>query len=363
MNDFTKIDNVKIGNIIVGNNNPVFIIAEAGVNHNGDINQAKKLIRQAKKIGANCIKFQTFKAERVVTQQAPKANYQLKTTNPQESQLDMLRKLELSPIAYQELVALCQKEDILIFSTPYNREDVDFLDELGVPAFKLASIHLVEPYFLQYVAAKNKPMIISTGMATLAEVDEAIRAIKSTGNTQIIVLQCTTNYPSKLEDANLKAMQTMQNAFNVLVGYSDHTQSNTACIASVAMGACVIEKHFTLDKSLAGPDHSSSADPAEFEMLIKDIREAEMVLGSAIKEPCEVEKINAVGMRRSIVAKCDILAGDTITEDMLTFKRPASGIKPAFFADIVGRIAQQTLNKNELVTWEALGGYATGENN
>jgi N,N'-diacetyllegionaminate synthase len=346
---------VNIGGVSIGLGHPVFIIAEAGVNHNGDIELAKRLVYEAKRVGADCVKFQTFKAERIITRDAPKANYQLQTTDPQESQFEMLRKLELSSEAYRDLIALCKEEDIVFLSTPYNIEDVDFLDELGVLAFKTASIHIAESYFLQYVARKGKPMIVSTGMAMLAEVDEAVRAIRETGNERFVMLQCTTNYPSRLEDANLRAMQTMRDAFDVLVGYSDHTQGDTACLVAVALGACVIEKHFTLDRSLPGPDQSSSADPAEFEQLATNIRQAEMVLGSSKKEPCEIERVNAGGMRRSIVARHRIPAGQIITQEMLTFKRPASGLRPALFSNIVGRVAVRDIEANQMLSWEMCG--------
>lgn len=335
----------------VGAGHPAFVIAEAGVNHNGNVALAKQLIRAAKQTGADCVKFQTFKAERVVTQTAPKAHYQLGTTDPQESQLAMLRSLELDLSAYEDLLALCQRENILLLSTPYNREDVDFLDELGIPAFKLASIHIAEPEFLQYVARKGKPLIVSTGMATLAEVDEAVRAVRTTGNEQIVVLQCTTNYPSRLEDANLRAMVTMGQALDVAVGYSDHTQTHTACIAAIALGACVIEKHFTLDQSLPGPDQSSSSNPAEFEQLVRQIREAETALGSGRKEPCEAERANTVGMRRSVVAQSSIAKGTTITADLLTYKRPATGISPTRVSELLGQTATCDIAEGEMLTW------------
>ncbi|HEG43168.1 MAG TPA: N-acetylneuraminate synthase [Phycisphaerales bacterium] len=321
----------------IGKDCPIFIIAEAGVNHNGDINIARQLVHQAKKAGADCVKFQTFKSERVATEGAPKANYQLKTTDPQESQLAMLSKMELSRSDHLDLISLCHKERILFLSTPYNVEDVDFLNELGVPAFKLASMHLTEPSFLQYVADKGKPLIISTGMATLDEVEEAVDVIRQTGNDQIVLLQCTTNYPSRLEDANLLAMRTMADKFDVPVGYSDHTQSEIACITSVALGACIIEKHFTLDKMSFGPDHCSSADPVEFEGLVQNIRQAETALGSSEKKPCDIEIQNAIGMKRSIVARHKILKGETICKDMLTFKRPGTGMKPSLVFDLIGK--------------------------
>lgn len=346
---------VRFGNTEIGPRYPVFIIAEAGVNHNGDIDMALRLVREAKRVGADCVKFQTFKAERVVTEEAPKAAYQLTTTSPGESQVDMLRKLELAESAYEDLMAECREEDILFLSTPYNIEDVDFLDSLSVPAFKIASGQAVEPYFLEYVARRGKPILISTGMCTLAEVDRAVRVVRGTGNDQIVVLQCTTNYPSAMEDCNLRAMITMRDTLDVLVGYSDHTKGLTAAAASVALGACVVEKHFTLDKTLPGPDHSSSSDPQEFKELVKQIREVELALGSTLKSPSGVERKNAIGMRRSIVAKDRILSGQVITDEMLTFKRPATGLKPIFMPDIVGRVAACDIEADQMLSWEMVG--------
>ncbi len=346
---------IKIGHCEIGSDRPTFVIAEAGVNHNGDLDLARQLIRSAKQTGANCVKFQTFKADRVVTANAPKARYQLHTTDPQESQRRMLETLELSAESYGELIQLCRDEQIIFMSTPYNPEDVDFLMKFDVPAFKLASIHVAEPYFLQYVARTGKPMILSTGMATLAEVDTAVQAIRSTGHEEFILLQCTTNYPSKLEDTHLRAMQTLANSFETLVGYSDHTQTNTACIAAIALGACVIEKHFTLDQSLPGPDQSTSLEPAAFTQLVQQIREAELVLGNRQKQPSSIEQINAVGMRRSLVASRAISAGEAIAPDMITCKRPATGLKPAWFSDIVGRVALRDIAPDELLCWEMLG--------
>lgn len=346
--------NITINHYPIGDNHPAFIIAEAGVNHNGSYDLAVELIRQAKASGADCVKFQTYKAERVVMTDAPKAHYQLKTTSPQESQLKMLRSLELGVDDFRRLMDVAKSEGILLLSTPYSREDVDLLDDIGFPAFKLASISLVEPSFLAYVARKQKPMIISTGMATLAEVDEAVRAIRAEGNDQFVVLQCTTNYPSRLEDANLRAMVTMRDALNVIVGYSDHTQNHVACMASIALGAHVIEKHFTLDKTMQGPDHSSSADPEEFAELVSLIRQTEAVLGSAIKEPVPVEVENAIGMRRSLVTRVAIKTGDIITEEMLTLKRPATGISAKLLSEVVGRKARNNINIDVQLSWEML---------
>lgn len=346
---------ININQYKIGKSQPVFIIAEVGVNHNGDLELAKKLIREAARCGADCVKFQTFKAERVVLSDAPKAHYQLKTTSVDESQLDMLKSLEMSMDAYVEIIKCCEEEGVLFISTPYNVEDVDFLDELGVSAYKLASIHAAEPWFARYVAKKNKPIILSTGMATMSEVDASVRAIKETGNNDLILLQCTTNYPSKIEDSNLLAMKTMQDAFNLVVGYSDHTDDDTACIVSVALGAKVIEKHFTLDKSLPGPDQTTSANPVEFSVLVKNIRNAELSLGTMIKEPCDIEKINEKGMRRSVVAKCNIDKGVEITDDMIALKRPSSGISPMYLDEILGRKTLTAISKDDLITWSDIG--------
>jgi N,N'-diacetyllegionaminate synthase len=339
-----EMNNLKLCNKNVGEKQPIFIIAEAGVNHNGDIRVAKELIRQAKACGADCVKFQTFKAERIVTNKSAKAAYQLKTTNPVESQLDMLKKLELSEENYEQLIKTCIEEDIIFLSTPYNIEDVDFLEDLGVQAFKVASGQAVEPAFLEYMARKNKPILLSTGMCTLAEVDVAVRAVRETGNDQLVLFQCTTNYPSAIEETNLRAMITMRNAFDVLVGYSDHTEGLTAAIVAVALGASVIERHFTLDKSLPGPDQSSSSDPQEFTKLVREIREAEKCLGSALKTPSSAEVVNATVMRRSIVASQDITVGSVFSLENVTLKRPASGLMGNQLAYILGRKAATNIS-------------------
>jgi N-acetylneuraminate synthase/N,N'-diacetyllegionaminate synthase len=343
---------IKIGEADIGEGHRVFIIAEAGVNHNGDIELAKQLVLEAKQAGADCVKFQTFKAERLVTSKAPKAQYQLKSTDSAESQLDMLLKLELSSEDHKQLVAFCRTENITFLSTPYNIEDVTFLDELGVSAFKIASGQAVEPYFLEYAAKKGKPIVLSTGMCTLAEVDRAVRVIRGSGNDQIVVLQCTTNYPSAIEDCNLRAMVTMGDTLEVLAGYSDHTETLTSATAAVALGACVIERHFTLDKHLPGPDHSCSSDPSEFASLVKQIRDVERSLGSGVKYPTEIELQNALGMRRSIVAKTRIRAGQIVTEEMITFKRPATGLSPDLLPDILGQVATCHIEPDQMLSRE-----------
>ncbi|PKA05197.1 N-acetylneuraminate synthase, partial [Leptospira ellisii] len=326
-----------------------YIIAEAGVNHNGDPDLAKKLIYAAKQSGADCVKFQTFVAEEVASARAPKADYQLKVTDVQESQLDMLRKLELPRDSYPELMRLCDSIGIDFLSTPYSIGDASFLNSLGVGVFKIASGQLVEPYFLESVAKFGKPMILSTGMATLAEVADGVETVRKTGNRKIAVLQCTTNYPSKIEDANLRTIPVLREALDVIVGYSDHIESNYACFAAVALGAEVIEKHFTLDRTMAGPDHSCSLEPAGFSELVRGIREVEAALGSQVKQPTEAEERNKIGMRRSVAVNRDIRTGEIFTPEMLCFKRPSTGIAPSKLANIIGKKATRNITNDTLL--------------
>lgn len=345
---------IKIGDITISGNSPVFIIAEAGVNHNGDLEIAKRLTKEAAVSGADCIKFQTFKAERVVTKNAPKAKYQLETTDKTENQIDMLRKIELKPEQHIELKQYAEELGIVFLSTPYNMEDVDLLEDIGVLAYKVASGQIVEIPFLRKIAVTGKPIFLSTGMSTLAEIDTALNTIMKEGNDQVVVLQCTTNYPSSFKDANLRVLQTLESTFGSLVGYSDHTIGEEAVIAAVALGAKVIEKHFTLDKDLPGPDHSSSMTPLEFKLLTEKIRRTESSLGSTKKTPTEIEKENAVGMRRSIVASRNIRIGDTINDDSITFKRPATGLSPQFFDMILGKKAAKNISVDELLQMDMI---------
>jgi len=316
---------------------PVYIIAEAGVNHNGDLMTALELVEKAKQANANCIKFQTFRAERIVTTESPKAEYQLKTTNKVETQFEMLKKLELNYDHYKEIIDRCNELEIDFLSTPYNKEDVDFLEKLGVNGYKIASGQLTELPFLEYVAKKKKKMIISTGMSDLSEIFKAVDIIRSVGNNSIVVLQCTTNYPSIIEEANLNVMNSIRVACNVEVGYSDHVQNNYACYAAVALGATIIEKHFTLDKSMSGPDHSTSLEPNEFAELVFGIRNIELSLGTSIKKPSEEEKKNIYGMKRSLVAIKKLKKGTYLDENMIGFKRPANGLSVNFLDNILGK--------------------------
>lgn len=326
-----------------------YIIAEAGVNHNGDIKIAKELILKAKKVGADCVKFQTFKTESLISADAPKAEYQLKTTNPIQSQFDMLKSLELSYSDFSILFNLCKKSKIDFISTPYNFEDIDFLSDLGVDTFKIASGQLTELPFIEYAAKKNKKMILSTGMSSLSQIFDAVELIKKYSKKEISVLQCTTNYPSKIEEANLNCMKTIKSACDVKVGYSDHVIGNYACYSAVALGAKIIEKHFTLNKKMLGPDHSCSADPNEFENLVNGIREVEKTLGSKIKRPTVLESKNVQGMKRSLVAKSEIKKGEIFSLNNLTFQRPNKGLDVNFLEQIIGKKAKEVIKENEFI--------------
>jgi len=321
----------------IGRGKPCFIIAEAGVNHNGSLETALTLVDKAKEVGADCVKFQTFKAAAVVTREAPKANYQLEVTDRSESQLEMLQRLELSLEDYRKIIARCKEREILFLSTPYSAEDADFLNDLGVAGFKIASGQIVEWDFLRHVARLGKPMIMSTGMATMSEVFDGVQAVRAEGNEQIIVLQCTTNYPSRVEDSNIRCMLSIDKCVQCLTGYSDHVPNNFPCYAAVSLGACVIEKHFTLDNEMPGPDHSSSLNPTDFAELVRGIRAVEASLGSFIKEPCKAEQLNMTGMRRSIVLVKDVAAGEVIARSHLAFKRPATGLPPGELDKIIGQ--------------------------
>lgn len=339
---------LKIGDKRIGPGHPAFIIAEAGVNHNGSAQLALQLIQAAADAGADCVKFQSFKAETVVNIDAPKANYQLETTDPSESQFDMLKSLELPRSVYPELIKKAQSLGIEFMSTPYDTEDVDFLESLGVNAFKAASISMVEPSFLKYLSKKNKPIICSTGLCTEAEIHASLQYIPDYAN-HMILLQCTTDYPAKTEDSNILAMGHLRRTLHCIVGYSDHTENDIAVITAIANGASVIEKHLTLDRSSAGPDQRNSYEPNEFKRLVKSIRQAEVALGSSRKKPSERELKNLTGMRRSLVAKKDLFAGDLLDFDNFFLKRPVAGITPIQFAEFEGSAILRTIKAGEVL--------------
>jgi len=330
------------------------IVAEAGVNHNGRLDLAKKLVDAAKNSGADAIKFQTFVAERVVSRLAPKATYQIDTQEPGETQLQMVKKLELSRSNFAEIARYAGRREIVFISTPFDEDSADFLERLGVPAFKISSGDLTHTPFLSHVAKKGRPMIVSTGMSTLDDVKVAVEAVRSCGNREILLTHCVSSYPAPIGEANLRIMETLRSAFEVPVGYSDHTLGFEVAIAAVALGACLIEKHITLDKSLPGPDHRASLDPAEFARMTKAIRLVEQALGSRTKSYAESERDVMRVARRSIVASRDILEGETIHRDMLDFKRPATGLPPSRLPLVLGRQARRKILADEAIEEEDL---------
>jgi len=330
----------------------VFIIAEAGVNHNGSLDLAYQLVDVAKGAGADAIKFQTFKAEKVVSSKAPKAEYQKKATSSDESQLEMIKKLELSFEDFVKLKKYCDKKGIMFLSTPFDYQSIDFLYDL-VDIYKIPSGEIINYPYLKHIAAKNKPLIISTGMANLGEVEEAINTIREINSeTKISLLHCTTNYPTPYEEVNLKAMQTLATAFELPVGYSDHTLGIEVPVAAVAMGAKIIEKHFTLDKNLPGPDHKASLEPNELKEMVKAIRNIEMALGDGIKKPNKSEIEIMKVARRSLIATRNIRAGEIIKESDIAIKRPGTGILPKFKEIIIGMKLINDIRQDESFRWE-----------
>ena len=331
-----------------------FFIAEAGVNHNGDVEMAHRLIDAASDAGADAVKFQTFNAEGVVTLQAPKANYQERTTGTNESQYEMLRRLELPTEAYSELIAHCESRGITFMSTPHDWAAIEFLDRIDVSAYKIGSGDLTNIPYLRAVASKQRSIILSTGMSNLGEVEEAVEAITSEGNRQLILLHCVTNYPADPEDCNLRAMQTLSQAFGFPVGYSDHTVGIEASLAAVALGAVVIEKHFTLDRSLPGPDHEASLEPGELRALAEGVRKVERMLGNGIKGPTSAELDMRLIARKSIVAAVALPKGTVITPSMIITKRPGTGILPRYWDMVVGSTAQVDIEADTTLRWDDL---------
>jgi len=329
----------------------VIVVAEGGVNHNGSPRRALTMVDEAAKAGADAIKFQTFITERVVSRGAPKADYQMKTGGG-KTQLEMLKPLELSSRDFSEISERAQRRNLLFLSTPFDEESVDLLEELGVPAYKVGSGELTNLPFLEYVAKKGKPVILSTGMSYLEEVQEAVSTILNQGNDRIILMHCVTSYPANPADANLRAIQTLRETFNVPVGFSDHTLGMEVALAAVALGAVMIEKHLTLSQSLPGPDHKASLEPEEFGQMVRGIRVVERALGSATKAPTKEELKMRKIARRSIVASVEISEGEKITRSMVVFKRPGSGIAPRDLQLLLGKKAKRKIKPDETLTWD-----------
>jgi len=315
----------------------VFIIAEAGVNHNGSIDLAHQLINVAVESGADAIKFQTFKADKLISKNAPKADYQKQTTDASESQFEMIKKLELDVDAHKELITHCQEKKILFLSTPFDHDSIDMLNDLGLEIFKIPSGEITNLPYLRHIGSLKKQVILSTGMSTLKEVGDALAILVEAGmeKENITVLHTNTMYPTPMEDVNLNAMLTIQKKFDVAVGYSDHTLGIEVDIAAVAMGASIVEKHFTLDKTIKGPDHQASLEPHELNAMILAIRNVEKALGDGVKAPSESEQPNMIVVRKSIVAAQPIKKGEKITEDHISTKRPGIGISPMKWDEVV----------------------------
>ncbi len=330
----------------------VFIIAEAGVNHNGSLDLAKKMIDAAVEAGADAIKFQTFQAERVVSRYAPKAEYQKEKTAEGESQLEMIKKLELGAAAHQELIAYCARKSILFLSTPFDLESVDLLDSLGLDIFKIPSGEITNLPYLRKIGALKKAVFLSTGMADMGEIKDALGVITGAGTRleEITVLHCNTAYPTPFEDVNLRAMLTIKAEFpGVNIGYSDHTLGIEIPIAAAAMGATVIEKHFTLDRNMEGPDHRASLESSELKAMVSAIRKVEEALGDGIKTASPSELKNRPVVRKSIVAAREIYKGELLTEDNLAVKRPGTGISPMQWDGIIGQRACRAYKQDDLI--------------
>jgi len=330
----------------------VFIIAEAGVNHNGSVELAKKLIDVASEAGVDAVKFQTFKAEKLVSKNAQKAIYQKENMQDSDnSQFNMLKKLELDTDTHHELITYCKTKNIMFLSTPFDHDSIDMLNELSLEIFKIPSGEITNLPYLRHIGSLNKKVILSTGMANIGEIEDALDILMGAGTIKedITVLHANTMYPTPMEDVNLKSMVTIGNTFDIAYGYSDHTLGIEVDVAAVAMGATVIEKHFTLDKMMEGPDHKASLEPDELIAMVKAIRNIELALGSSVKKPSKSEKPNIAIARKSIVARKAIRLGEILTEDNLAIKRPGTGINPMRWDEMIGTKALADYDMDELI--------------
>jgi N,N'-diacetyllegionaminate synthase len=350
----STIKKITIADKKIGDNQPCFIIAEAGVNHNGDIAIAMQLIDAAVEAGADAIKFQTFNADLLVTPKAEKARYQKKSTSAGESQYQMIKRLELPPQVFKKLSDYAKKKGIIFFSSPFDTGSVDVLERITVPVYKIPSGEITNLPLLTYIAKKGKPIILSTGMATFEEIDDAITTIHEEDVEDIILLYCVTSYPAKMESLDLTVISSLKERYHLPVGFSDHTTGIIAAIAARTLNACVIEKHFTLNKKMSGPDHQASVDPKGLKKLIRAIRNVESALGNGMKKISrEEDEIKAI-TRKSLVAAMNIPAGAIITDTMIDLKRPGSGLAPKYKIKIIGRKSNRPIKKNELFAWDMM---------
>jgi N,N'-diacetyllegionaminate synthase len=345
---------ITIGNMCVGDGHPCFIIAEAGVNHNGDFGLAKKLIDAASESGADAVKFQIFSAEDLVTVSAEKAEYQTRNDSTSNTQFQMLKNLELSQGNFKKLSAYAKKKGIIFLSTAFDDDSIRFLIDLNVPAFKIPSGEITNYPYIRMIGREKKPVILSTGMATREEVLAAVTCLQNQECREIILLHCTTSYPAPPESVHLRVLDTLDKCFHLPVGYSDHTEGIIVPVAAVARGACVIEKHLTLDRNMPGPDHAASLEPAEFKEMVCAIRKIEVILGNPDKtlQPCEIKNRDIV--RRSVVATQDIPSGAYLSETLLTLKRPGTGIEPRAMKMLIGKRTRQDIKKDTLISWDMI---------
>ena len=332
----------------------VFVIAEAGVNHNGSLDLALQLVDAAKASGADAVKFQTFRADQLATRSAHKAPYQERTTANSESQFEMLQRLQLDAAAHRRLIHHCRNVGIQFLSSPFDTQSADLLATMDVPLYKVPSGEITNLPFLQHLASKNRPLILSTGMSTLGEVEEAVQVLQVAGAIQLTLLHCVTEYPAPYAEVNLRAMQTLKSAFGLPVGYSDHTSGIEIAIAAVALGAEVIEKHFTLDRSLPGPDHSASLEPVELRQMVTAIRHVEAALGTGIKAPAPCELPNISVARKSVVAARMLHTGHQLATGDLEIKRPGNGLAPKLLPTLIGRTLRASVAKDEIINWDHL---------
>ena len=349
---------INIDGKLIGENHPLFFIAEAGVNHNGSLKLGKQLIDCAADAGADAVKFQTFNTEEIITPNAPKSTYHIETTgdDSKQSWYELLKSQELTKEMHLELIAHSKKRNILFLSTPYDEKSVDLLNDLGVPLFKIASTDNANLNFLKYVAKTKRPMIVSTAMANSEEVDDLVECIKANSCNEFALLQCTGNYPSKLENSNLRVMKTYREKYQCVVGFSDHTLGFINPVAATAMGASIYEKHFTIDTSLPGPDHRMSLDPEGLKKTITMVRETEKAMGSHAKRLLSSEKENRQKLKKSLVANIDIKVGSVINKKMIGIKRPGNGLPPKMLRSIIGKKSKVDINKGAIILKNMLSG-------
>lgn len=329
----------------------IFIIAEAGDNHNGNLDLAFQLVDKAAEAGADCVKFQTFLTEEVISKRAEKAEYQKESTGADESQYEMVKKLELTFDNFRQLQQYANEKGLMFLSTPFDIPSVDFLESIDVPYFKIPSGEITNLPYLIRIAQTGRDIILSTGMAEMDEIEVAVKVLKEHGAGEISLLHCNTEYPTPMEDVNLRAMLTLKEKFGVKVGYSDHTKGIEVPIAAAALGAEIIEKHFTLDHNMEGPDHKASLEPDELKAMVAGIRNIEKAMGSGIKTASDSEKKNIDIARKSIVARKKIVKGETLTEENLAVKRPGNGISPMKWYEVIGTKAVRDYDEDEMIEW------------